>query len=70
MEMEWTFQKSRRDKNTEKELQELKEDPKMKIHLDLFRSTLKIVPDFTMPGNDAIYRFLFKTSLPSTTDWL
>ena len=52
-----------------KELQRLKEGPKVKIHLDLFRATLKKVPNWKMPGYDGIHGSWFK-KYTSLYEWL
>ena len=42
-----------------KELERLKEGPKVEIHIDLLRTTLKIL-DWKTPGDDGIHGFWFK----------
>ena len=43
-----------------KELQGLEKGPKVKIHVDSPRATLKQIPNWETPGYDGIYRFWFK----------
>ena len=45
--------------NMEKELQGLEESPKMKIHLNSLRATLKKVPNWKTLGHDGIHAFWF-----------
>ena len=54
----------------EKELQGLEEGPKVKLHLDLLRTTLKKVPNRKTPGHECIHWNWFQNLFPSTTDWL
>ena len=41
----------------EKEIEVLKEGPKVKIHLDLLRATLKKVANWKTPRHDSIYGY-------------
>ena len=44
----------------EKELQGCKEGPKVKIHVDSRRETLKKIPNSETPNHDSIHGYCFK----------
>ena len=46
--------------NITRELDGLKEDPKMEIHVDLLKTTLKRISNWKVPGHDGIHGFWFK----------
>ena len=46
--------------NTTRELEGLEEVPKMEIHIDLLKTTLKRISNWTVPGHDGIHGFWFK----------
>ena len=46
--------------NITKELDGLEEGPKMEIHVDLLKTTLKIISNWKAPGLDGIHSFWFK----------
>ena len=43
-----------------RELEGLKEGPKVEMHIDLRKTTLKRVPNLKTPGHDGIHGFWFK----------
>ena len=43
----------------EKEWEGIEEGQKAKIYIDLFRATLKRVPNWKTPGNDSIHVYWF-----------
>ena len=46
--------------NITRELEGLEEGPKMEIHVDLFKTTLKRISKWKAPGHDGIHGFWFK----------
>ena len=46
--------------NTTRELEGLEEGPKVEIHTDLFKTTLKKISNWKTPGHDGIHCFWFK----------
>ena len=46
--------------NIKRELEELEEGPKMEIHIDLLKTTLKRISNWKEPGHDGIHGFWFK----------
>ena len=46
--------------NITRELEGLEEDPKMEIHFDLLKTTLKRISNWKAPGHDGIHGFWFK----------
>ena len=46
--------------NMTKELEGLEEPPKMEIHIDLLKATLKRISNWKTPGHDRIHGFWFK----------
>ena len=49
-----------------RELEGLEEGPKVEIHIELLKKTLKKISNWKTPGHDGIHRFWFKkfTSIP------
>ena len=43
-----------------KELEGLKEEPKVKIYINSLRTTLKKISNWRTPGHDGIHEFCFK----------
>ena len=46
--------------NISRELEGLEEGPKMEIHIDLLKTTLKRMSNWKKPGHDGIHGFWFK----------
>ena len=47
-------------KNITRDLEGLEEGPRVEIHIDLLKTTLKRIPNWKTPGHDEIHGFWFK----------